>query len=115
MTRQQVRGYQRPQQRVGRRTGKSVHFMNWKAEGAVKSALQRLKTEHLADSLDGNLATAFALLSVGGVKNVWDLANADVEKLLKVRGIGPTRLELVEAYLKAKDVTVTWTVGPDGD
>ena len=110
LTRKELRGYVVDRRRVGRRTGHPVHFLQWKAEGAVKSALQRMSTETMAVKLDGALASAFALLAVGGIRNVWDVANKPIEELLAVKGIGLHRLSLVEAYLKSKDVSLTWTV-----
>ena len=110
LTRKELRGYVVDRRRVGRRTGQPVHFLQWKAEGAVKSALQRMSTESMAEKLDGALASAFALLAVGGIRNVWDVANKPIEDLLAVKGIGLHRLSLVEAYLKSKDVSLTWTV-----
>lgn len=95
--------------KAGKRTGTTPHFAAWKAEGRIKSILQRTKTASLADSLEGRVASAFAVLSVGGVKNVWDVSQASIEQLLAVRGIGLASLGYVEEYLAGKDVQLAWT------
>jgi hypothetical protein len=92
------------------RIGTTPHFAAWKAEGRIKSILQRAKTVSLADQLEGSIAAAFALLSIGGYKNLWDISQSTVGALLRVRGIGPARLADVENYLRDKGVTLAWTV-----
>lgn len=94
----------------GKRTGTTAHFAAWQAEGRVKSILQRMKTGALADSLEGRVATGFALLSVGGFKNVWDVSQATMEQLLAVRGIGITSIGYVEEYLTGAQVALKWSV-----
>jgi hypothetical protein len=99
------------QSRTGTRTGTTPHFALWKADLARKSALQRLKLNKLSDDVgeqEPNLSTALALCYVGGIKTVWDLSQSKPA----VKGIGPKRLAEIEAYLKAHDVPVKWTVQP---
>jgi hypothetical protein len=91
------------------KTGSPAHFAAWKAEGRIKSILQKMSTAALADSLEGPISGAFALLSVGGFKNVWAVAQSDLTALLAVRGIGPGRLHEIEAYLKSRNVPLNWT------
>jgi hypothetical protein len=111
LNRKEMRRYRkRSPGKAGKRTGTPAHLAAWKAEGQIKSALQRLSTAKLADSLEGRIAASFALLHVGGFKNVWDVSQADVGALLKVRGIGPASLEAVEQYLTGRQVKLSWTV-----
>ena len=101
----------RPNARVrsGAATGSTPHFKAWMADLSAKSALQRLKTADLAESTSGDLASAWALLSVGGLKSVWDVSQTHLGRLMVVNGIGLKRLEKVEEYLKARRVPLKWT------
>lgn len=95
--------------RSGLPTGTTPHFRAWMADLSAKSALQSLKTAALAESLSGDLASAMALLHVGGYRNVWAVARADIADLLRLNGIGIKRLEKVEEYLTARRVPLKWT------
>lgn len=97
--------------RSGVRTGTTPHFALWMADLSALRALQRIKLDVLADSdaTPGNVAQAFALLYVGGVKNVADLSRADVGRLLAIDGIGLKRLEAVEKYMTERHVGLAWT------
>jgi hypothetical protein len=112
--RKQMRGYRLSMaKKAGHRTGTTPHFEAWKAEGKIKSLLQRTKTAAIADSLpsrENGAAAGFALLSVGGFKNVWDVSQATTADLLAVRGVGPGRLAYVEDYLNSKGVKLAWSV-----
>jgi hypothetical protein len=111
LNRKKVRQYRMSTpKKAGHRTGTTPHFALWKAEGALKSALQKTSTARLADKLSGKLAAAFAVLYVGGYKNVWDVSQASGAKLLDLKGIGPATLGLVEDYLHSKKVELKWTV-----
>jgi hypothetical protein len=110
--RKQVRQYRlSTAKKAGHRTGTTPHFERWKAEGALKSALQRTKTAHLADRIEDNdrAASGFALLFLAGYKNVWDLAQAKRSDLLKAKGVGLVTLGYVEEYLKAQKVELAWS------
>jgi hypothetical protein len=112
LSRKELRSYVADHKRVGRRTGTTPHFEAWKAEGQLKSILQKTKTAAIADSLpsaEHNAASGFALLSVGGFKNVWDVSQASTADLLAVRGIGIVRLGFIEDYLKARGVALAWS------
>lgn len=102
----------RPFARVpsGVRTGTTKHFSMWMADLSIRSAMQRLKLNALAESAESKVAGPLAMLYVGGFKSVWDVARADVNALLAVRGIGPVSLDAVETYLKARNVKLAWTV-----
>lgn len=102
------RPFARP--RSGLATGTTAHFRMWMADLNIRSAMERLKLNHLAENAESKVAGPFALLYVGGFKSVWDVARADVSALLAVRGIGPVSLEHVETYLKARNVKLAWTV-----
>lgn len=95
--------------RSGLPTGTPPHFAAWMADLNAKSAMQNLKTADLADATVGDLASAWALLSIGGFKSVWSVAQADITNLMRVNGIGLKRLEKVEAYLKDRRVPLKWT------
>lgn len=96
--------------RSGIRTGTTKHFKMWMADLAAHSALQRLNTSVLAESIEEpQAAGGMALLWIGGFRNVWSLSQAPVEKLLKVRGIGVKRLAAVEKYLRDRQVPLRWT------
>lgn len=117
MNRKAARGWTKvtPGNRSGTRTGTTSHFAAWKAEGELKSILQRTKTAAVADSLpsaENGAAAGFALLSVGGFKNLWDVSQATEQELLAVKGIGIVRLGFVADYLKGKGVDLAWSVTP---
>lgn len=95
--------------RTGTRTGTTQHFSAWMADLQAKSALQKMKLNQIADSVgDQKVAAAFALLYVGGIKNVWQLTQAKFADLMAVNGIGVKRLDLVAGYLKSKSVKCGW-------
>lgn len=97
--------------RSGVRTGRTKHFQLWMADLSMKSALQKTSTADLADH-DGvpPLAqSAFALAFMDGIKNVWDLTQANIERLLSIPQIGPKNLEAVEQYLLEHNVKPSWT------
>lgn len=96
--------------RSGIPTGTTAHFRAWMADLSVRSAMERLKLNALAESAESKVAGPLAMLYVGGFKSVWDVARADVNALLAVRGIGPAGLDHVETYLKARNVKLAWTV-----
>lgn len=98
--------------RSGTRTGTTAHFAAWKAEGQVKSILQKTKTATLADSIEGDDRTAsgFALLYLAGFKNVWDVSQAKRADLLAAKGVGLVTLGHVQDYLKARNVALAWSV-----
>jgi hypothetical protein len=112
MNRAQKRAARSRGSRTGNRTGTSPHFERWKAEGRIKSALQKLKTGTLADEIVGNdkAASGFALLFLAGFKTVWDVSQAKRADLLAARGVGIATLGHVEDYLKAKQVDLKWSV-----
>lgn len=113
LSRNELRSYVVDHRRVGRRTGTTPHFARWKAEGRIKSLLQRTKTVAVAESLPdkaNGVASGFALLAVGGYRNLWQVSQADLADLLAVKGIGPARLKFVESYLSSKGVQLNWTV-----
>jgi hypothetical protein len=98
--------------RSGIRTGTTPHFRLWMADLKLKSVLQKTSTADLADhTAVGALArSAFALVFVAGIRNVYDLTQADVADLLRINGIGVKKLEAVEAYLLEHNVKPRWTV-----
>lgn len=112
LTRKQLRSYVVDHPRVGRRTGTTTHFAAWKAEGKVKSILQKTRTAQLADYMEGNdkAASGFALLYLAGFRNVWDLSQAKRADLLAAKGVGIATLGHVEDYLKAQSVALAWSV-----
>ena len=96
--------------RSGLRTGSTPHFAAWKAEGELRSKLQRMKTVALAEQIEENsIAIPFALLNGGGFKTIWQVAQADLAELLAVPQMGPARLAKVETYLAGKRVPLNWT------
>lgn len=99
-------------QRSGLPTGTTPHFKLWMADLRMQSNLQKLKLDSLADATGtpSTIASSFALLYIGGIKNVYQLATAPIERLLKVRGIGIKRLEAIEAELLKRHVKTSWTV-----
>jgi hypothetical protein len=112
LSRNQLRSYVVDHHRVGGRTGTTPHFAQWKAEGKVKSALQKLKTDRLADDISGadKAASGFALLYLAGFKNVWQIAQAKRADLLDAKGVGIAMLGHVEDYLAARNVQLSWSV-----
>lgn len=107
------RGYvlDKPAIRSGSRTGTTSHFAAWKAEGRIKSTLQKLKLDKLAAALDGPEGQAFGILytaSAGRYRSVWDVKAATRSELLAVDGIGPARLEHIASYLTARGVALDW-------
>lgn len=108
----------KPAIRSGSRTGTPAHFAAWKAEGQMKSALQRLRLDRLADALaekDGRTnsetAQAFAILYTAGngaFKTAWDVKTATLGALLAVPGIGPARVDRIEDYLRIQGVELDW-------
>ena len=115
LTRSQLRSYVVEHQRTGRRTGRTAYFERWKAEAAVKSALQKTKTKAVANTLKERgdetsfqIASGFAMLSDAGFKSIWDVARASSTDLLKVKGFGPARLRAIEKYLIDNAVELSW-------
>jgi hypothetical protein len=98
--------------RSGIRTGTTKHFKMWMADLKLKSALQKTSTADLADNTNvGALCrSAFAVMFVHGIRNVYDLTQADVATLLKLPSVGIKKLEAVEAYLLENNVKPRWTV-----
>jgi hypothetical protein len=94
------------------RTGSTPHFKAWMADLKVKSALQKLSVASLAEHPDTPplAANAYALLFVDGIKNVFDLTQATADRLLRVSGIGPKKLETVKSHLAENNVKTRWTV-----
>lgn len=95
--------------RSGTRTGTPPHFKLWMADLAIKSALQKTSVAALADRHDvPALASTYQVLFNNGFKSVWDLTQADARDLLRIRGIGPAKLEAVKADLAKQQVAVNW-------
>lgn len=90
-------------------TGTTPHFALWKADLGMKSALQRIRLDKLAESADGDTAAGFAILFVVGVKNVFSLTQKRLDQLLKLPGIELRHLEAIEAYLLTRNVRPAWT------
>lgn len=96
--------------RSGVPTGTTPHFRAWMADLDRKRILHGMKLDHLADTLDGRLASTFALLRVGGrIRNVYQLSQANLADLLSIPQVGPARLAEVEKYLNGKRVELNWT------
>jgi hypothetical protein len=106
-------GNTRPFSRVrsGVRTGTTSHFREWMAALGIRSALQGMKLDDLADSPQtGRVASTLAIIRVNSrIKSVWDLSQASVEQLLSIPQIGPARLAEIETYLKGRNVPLKWT------
>jgi hypothetical protein len=98
--------------RSGIRTGTTKHFRLWMADLQLKSALQKTSTADLADQMHVSALcrSAFAIMFVHGIRNVYDLTRANVATLLKLPDVGPKKLEAVEAYLLEHNVKPSWTV-----
>ena len=98
--------------RSGIRTGTTKHFRMWMADLQLKSTLQKTSLADLADHTHvGTLCrSAFAIMFVNGIRNVYDLTQADLAVLLRLPDIGPKKLEAVEKYLLANNVKTKWTV-----
>jgi len=98
--------------RSGVRTGTTPHFRLWMADLKLKSVLQKTSLAALSEHTHvGALCrSAFALLFNAGIRNVFDLTQADVADLLRINGIGVKKLEAVEAYLLENKVKTRWTV-----
>jgi DNA-directed RNA polymerase alpha subunit len=95
--------------RSGAPTGTTPHFKMWMADLNLKRALERTKLKSItAKHTDPVLINAYALLESGGFKTVWKLTQADARDLLRVKGIGPAKLEKVKADLAARNVAVRW-------
>lgn len=96
--------------RSGIPTGTTPHFTMWMSDLRIKSALQKMSLSALAEATPGRTGSAFALLYVGGIKNVFDLTQSTVERLLAVRHVGIASLGAVEKYLLERQVKPRWTV-----
>lgn len=107
--RQTVPGTSRAPSRT--RTGTTPHFRAWMADLQMKSALQKIKLNTLADAIDDSmLASGFALLYVGQVKNIYDLLRQSTAHLLSLPGIEIEHLSRVEQYLINYNVKPAWSV-----
>jgi hypothetical protein len=97
--------------RSGIRTGTTPHFRLWMADLQLKSALQRTKTEVLADhdATPPLAASAYALMFIDGIRNVFQLTQVTAERLLSIDGIGPKKLAAVEQHLLENNVKPSWT------
>lgn len=97
--------------RSGVRTGTTPHFKLWMADLKLKSALQKTSTSALADHdrTPPLAASAYALMFIAGIKNVYDLTQVSLADLLRINGIGPKKLEAVEAHLLENNVKSSWT------
>lgn len=97
--------------RSGIRTGTTKHFALWMQTLKLQSALQKTSTGDLADhpAVPSLAQSAFALMFFGGIRNVWELTQAPIERLLSIRDIGPKKLEAVETYLVEHKVKPSWT------
>lgn len=97
--------------RSGVPTGTTSHFRQWMAALGVRSTLQSMRLDALADSPQtGRVASTLAIIRVNSsIKSVWDLSQASVEDLLSIPQIGPARLAEIEAYLKGRNVALKWT------
>lgn len=101
--------------RSGRPTGTTPHFREWQADLQVRSQLQRMRIDQMADSLASTepaVAGALAIIRVNSsIKSVWDLARSRRSDLLAIRDIGPKRLEVLQTYFRGKRVALDWAAG----
>jgi hypothetical protein len=93
------------------RTGTTTHFRLWMADLQLKSTLQRMKLDALADQPQpGKVASSLAIIRVNSsIRSVWDLAMAELAELLSIPQIGPARLAEIEQYLLSQNVKPRWT------
>jgi hypothetical protein len=97
--------------RSGIRTGTTKHFRLWMADLKLKSTLQKTSTAALADhtGVPSLASSAFALMYIAGIRNVYDLTQISIERLLGINGIGLKKAEAVEEYLLRHSVKPSWT------
>lgn len=91
--------------RSSTRTGTTRHFRNWKALGLMRRQAQRIPVTALNGVPAGILVT---LQDHSGIKNVWDLAQAPIDRILDTPGVGPKMANKIRAALLALSVPVAW-------
>jgi len=91
--------------RSGIRTGTPAHCVRWQQEAELARAA-RLTPVTALSGVPSHIL--LALQNHSGIKNVWDLGHATLDRLLDTPGVGPKRLNQIHAALTARSVPVTW-------
>lgn len=91
--------------RSSTRTGMPPHVRNWRTLSLMRRQAQKIPVTALPGVPAGILS---ALETHAGFKNVWDLAQAPIDRVLDTPGVGPKMANKVRVALLSRSVPVAW-------